>query len=177
MMAVARRLFVGSAAQTTLVSSISATDQTITIGADTGWPSGTEEFFVVIDPNQANEEKVLVTRSGTTLLAASVGKRGVDDTSASAHASGAVIYPCVTATDLDEANRAAARLTSGSTGQVAVASANAAGFDWVTFELDDVDDVDAAAPSDGDVLTYSSSTGNWEPVAPVDPLALILALS
>jgi DNA-binding IclR family transcriptional regulator len=37
----------------------------------------------------------------------------------------------VSAADLDEANRAAARLTSGSTGQVAVASADASGFDWV----------------------------------------------
>jgi len=160
-MAVARRLFAGGAVQTTLVSPISASDLTITIVSDTGYPSGAEEFFVVIDPDQANEEKVLVTRSGTTLSAASTGKRGVDGTAAATHAAGAVVYPCVSATDLNDANRAAARLTSGSTGQVAVSSADDAGFDWVTFGLDDLDDVDASAPSDGDILQYDNASGDW----------------
>ena len=180
-MAVARRLFAGGAVQTTLVSPISSSDLTITIVGDTGWPSGAEEFFVVIDPDQASEEKVLVTRSGTTLSAASTGKRGVDGTAAASHSAGAVVYPCVSATDLNDANRAAARLTSGVAGQVAVASADASGFDWVTFGLDDLDDVDASAPSDGDILVYSSSTGSWEvsqlppPPTPAD-IGLIIAL-
>jgi hypothetical protein len=180
-MAVARRLFAGGAVQTTLVSPISASDLTITIVSDTGYPSGAEEFFVVIDPDQANEEKVLVTRSGTTLTAASTGKRGVDGTAAASHSAGAVVYPCVSAVDLNDANRAAARLTSGVAGQVAVASADASGFDWVTFGLDDLDDVDASAPSDGDILVYSSSTGSWEvsqlppPPTPAD-IGLIIAL-
>jgi hypothetical protein len=177
-MAVARRLFAGGAVQTTLVSPISASDLTITIAGDTGWPSGANEFFVVIDPDQANEEKILVTRSGTTLTAASTGKRGVDGTAAASHSAGAVIYPCVSATDLDDANRAASRLTSGAAGQVAVASSDASGFTWTTFVLDDVDDVDAAAPSDGDVLMYSSVSGAWEPAqlpAPAD-IGLIIAL-
>jgi hypothetical protein len=104
-MAVARRLFAGGAVQTTLVSPISSSDLTITIAGDTGWPSGAEEFFVVIDPDQANEEKVLVTRSGTTLTAASTGKRGVDGTAAASHSAGAVVYPCVSAADLDQANK------------------------------------------------------------------------
>jgi hypothetical protein len=160
-MTVARRLFAGAAVQTTLVSPISATDLTIAITGDVGWPTGAQEFFVVIEPDQSNEEKVLVTRSGTTLTAASTAKRGVDGTSASSHPAGAVIYPCVSATDLDDANRAASRLTSGSTGQVAVASANAAGFDFVTFGLDNLDDVDASAPSDGDILQYDNVTGDW----------------
>jgi hypothetical protein len=129
-MAVARRLFAGGAVQTTLVSPISGSDLTITIASDTGYPSGAEEFFVVIDPDQINEEKVLVTRSGTTLTAASTGKRGVDGTSPASHSAGAVIYPCVSATDLNDANRAAARLTSGVANQVAVASADVSGFDW-----------------------------------------------
>ena len=164
-MTVARRLFAGAAVQTTLVSPISGTDLTISITGDTGWPTGAEEFFVVISPDQANEEKVLVTRSGTTLSAASTGERGVDGTAAASHPSGAVIYPCVSAADLDEANRAAARLTSGSTGQVAVSSADAAGFDWVAFELNDLDDVDSSAPSDTDLLTYDSGSGDWVDVS------------
>jgi hypothetical protein len=31
--------------------------------------------------------------------------------------------------------------------------------------LDDLDDVDAPTPADGDVLTYVDSSGNWEAVA------------
>jgi hypothetical protein len=125
MMAVARRLFAGAAVQTTLASSISGSDTTINIVANTGWPSGAEEFFVVIDPDQANEEKVLVTRSGTTLTAASTGKRGVDGTAASSHAAGAVVYPCVTATDLDEANGFVSTLTTK--GDLLVQGASAVG--------------------------------------------------
>lgn len=111
-MAKARRLFAGAAVQTTLASTISGSDTTITIVSDTGYPSGADEFFVVIDPDQANEEKVLVTRSGTTLTAASVAKRGVDGTAAANHAAGAVVYPCVSAQDLDEANELVSTLTS-----------------------------------------------------------------
>jgi hypothetical protein len=196
-MAVARRLFAGAAVQTTLVSSISAADVTISITADVGWPTGAEEFFVVIEPDQANEEKVLVTRSGTVLTALSTAKRGVDGTAASSHPAGSVVYPCVSATDLNEANTLTSTLTTkgdllvqtasatvrlgvGSNGQVLFAdSAVVEGVRWASLDLDDVDDVDAAAPSDGDVLTYSSSSGNWEPVAPTvpeDPIGLILAL-
>jgi co-chaperonin GroES (HSP10) len=163
-MAVARRLFAGGAVQTTLLSPISATDLTITIVGDTGWPSGAEEFFVVIDPDQATEEKMLVTRSSTVLTAAATAKRGVDGTVAASHSAGAVIYPCVTATDLNDANRVASRLTSGVAGQVAVASADASGFTWTTFKLDDVDDVDTSGVSAGDLLAYDSSSGDWSPV-------------
>jgi len=130
-MAVARRLFAGGAVQTTLLSPISSSDLTITSAGDTGWPSGAEEFFVAISPDQVNEEKVLVTRSGTTLTAASTGKRGVDGTSASSHPAGAVIYPCVSATDLNDANRVAAKLGSGLTNQVLVADpSDPSGVKW-----------------------------------------------
>jgi hypothetical protein len=36
-----------------------------------------------------------------------------------------------------------------------------------SHDLDDLNDVDAAAPDDGDVLTYDSEAGDWIPVAPV----------
>ncbi|AZI37078.1 hypothetical protein NT2_01_04630 [Caenibius tardaugens NBRC 16725] len=32
--------------------------------------------------------------------------------------------------------------------------------------LDDLTDVDAAAPTDGDVLTWNNTAGAWEPAAP-----------
>jgi hypothetical protein len=184
-MAIARRLFSGAALQTTLSSSISSGDTTIQIVADTGWPSGAEEFFVVIDPDQANEEKVLVTRSTTTLTAASTAKRGVDGTVAAAHSAGAVIYPCVTATDLDEANGFVSTLTTkgdllvqgssdvgrlpvGSNNQMLVAdSAQSLGVKWVTPpaipDLGDLGDVDLAGLADGDVIRYDSASGDWLP--------------
>jgi hypothetical protein len=110
-MAIARRAFAGGAVQTTITSGITATSTTITIAASTGWPSGAE-FFCVIDPGQASEEKVLVTRSGTTLTCASTAKRGVDGTSAASHNQGAVIYVCLAAADADEANLTASTLTT-----------------------------------------------------------------
>ena len=110
-MVYARRAFAGAAAQTTITSSITATSLTINIAAATGWPSGAE-FYAVIDPGQATEEKILCTRSSTTLTCASTAKRGVDGTAAASHSNGAVIYPCVTAADLDEANAVTSTLTT-----------------------------------------------------------------
>lgn len=107
-----RRAYAGAPVQTTISSGITATSLTITIAASTGWPTG-NPFFVVIDPGQSSEEKILCTRSGTTLTVSSTANRGVDGTAAASHAAGATIYPCVTATDLDEANEAAALLTTG----------------------------------------------------------------
>jgi len=164
-MAVARRLFAGGAVQTTLVSPISSSDLTITIAGDTGWPSGAEEFFVVIDPDQANEEKVLVTRSGTTLTAASTGKRGVDGTAASSHSAGAVVYPCVSAADLDQANKLVSTPTTK--GDLLVQTASAT----VRFGVG----------SDGQVLFADSSEVEgvkWGslPPPPEDPIGLIIAL-
>jgi len=110
-MAYDRRAFAGAAAQTTISGNITATSLTITIAASTGWPSGAE-FYAVIDPGQAAEEKILCTRSGTTLTCASTGERGVDGTAAGSHSNGAVIYPCVTAADLDEANELVSTMTT-----------------------------------------------------------------
>jgi hypothetical protein len=108
-MAKTRRAYSGNAASTTLSSGISAGDTTISITAATGWPSGAP-FYVVIDPGTSAEEKVLVTRSSTTLTVS--GSRGADDTSASSHSAGAVIYPVFTAVDANEANLLASTLTT-----------------------------------------------------------------
>lgn len=156
-MTYARRTFAGAAAQTTITGSLTATSTTITLAAATGWPSGAEEFYVVIDPGQANEEKVLVTRSSTTLTAASSAKRGQDGTAAASHNNGAVIYPCVSAADLDEANDLVATLTTkgdllsvdgssdfvrlgvGANGQVLYAdSSEASGIKWGNAPTTDI---------------------------------------
>jgi hypothetical protein len=108
---VARRAFAGAAAQTTITAGINSSALTITIASSTGWPSGAE-FYCVIDPGLANEEKVLVTRTGNTLSCASTAKRGVDGTTAQSHDAGAVIYPCVAAADLDEANALTSLMTT-----------------------------------------------------------------
>ena len=47
--------------------------------------------------------------------------------------------------------------------------------------LDDLTDVDASSPTDGQVLTYNNSSGNWEAATPAAPpagvsIGLVLAL-
>jgi hypothetical protein len=96
---------------TTITGSITGTSLSITIASSTGWPTGAE-FYAVIDPGTATEEKILCTRSGTTLTLASTAKRGVDGTAAASHASGAAIYPCIAAADIDEPNAALSKITT-----------------------------------------------------------------
>jgi len=43
-------------------------------------------------------------------------------------------------------------------------------------DLDDLNDVDATSPTNGQYLTYNSSSGNWEATSPISPIGLILAL-
>jgi hypothetical protein len=46
------------------------------------------------------------------------------------------------------------------------AAINGGGTTLMTYALDDLTDVDAAAPSDGDVLTWDTGTMTWRPEAP-----------
>ena len=42
------------------------------------------------------------------------------------------------------------------------------GSAWVQLNkknLDDIEDVDASSPTDGDIIRFNSGTGNWEAVA------------
>lgn len=102
-MAKTRRQYSGAAVATTVGSALGTSGvTTFTIASDTGWPSTPSvPFYVVVSPQTSSEEKMSVTRSGTTLTVVS---RGIDGTVASSHASGASIYPVFTATDADEAN-------------------------------------------------------------------------
>ena len=95
-----RREYKGAATPCTIVSTITSSSTTITISDATNWPTGS--FSIVIDPGLAGEEKLLIaSRTSTTLT---VTTRGYDNTTASAHTTGAIIYPVPTAVDFDEAN-------------------------------------------------------------------------
>lgn len=110
-MAKTRRQYAGGAVSTTISSAIDEDDTSIGIAATTGWPSGADPFYIVVSPGLAAEEKMLVTRTGSTLTVAS-GGRGKDGTTAHSHLSGATTYPVVTAIDLDESNEMASKLTT-----------------------------------------------------------------
>jgi hypothetical protein len=103
-----RRQFAGAGVASSLSSSIAASGVTnFSIVSSTNWSTSTTiPFFVVLSPQTASEEKMLVTLSSNTLTIVS---RAVDGTSASSHASGATIYPVFTATDADEANELTAK--------------------------------------------------------------------
>jgi len=110
-MAKTRRQYSGGSVATTVTSSVAASAVTsFAIASATGWPaSAGVPFYIVLSPQTSSEEKMLVTLSGTTLTVVS---RGVDGTSAASHASGATIYPVITAVDLDEANELTAKYAS-----------------------------------------------------------------
>ena len=109
MAAVTRRQYKGAAAQTTITNALASGDTTITIAANTGWPSTPAvPFIVVISPGTSSEEKCSATISGTTLTLT----RAQDDTTAVSHSSGAAIYPVFSADDADEANQFTSTMTT-----------------------------------------------------------------
>jgi len=109
-----KRAYKGNATATTLTASMSNVATSCTIAAYTGWPYGSDPFYVVVSPGTAAEEKILVTRTGSTDTTLNVesGGRGADDTSAQSHDSGAAIYPVFTAVDAAQANTVASTLTT-----------------------------------------------------------------
>jgi hypothetical protein len=112
-MAYTRRTYAGGAAATTVTGAVASNATSITIAAYTGWPyHASDPFYVVLSPGTASEEKLLVTRTTSTSTTLTVTTRGVDGTTAASHASGATIYPVMTATDADEANAVASTLTT-----------------------------------------------------------------
>lgn len=187
-MAKTRRNYKGGAVSTTTSSSIAASGtNSFTIAAYTGWPSGSAPFFVVVEPGTANEEKILVTRSGATDSTLAVyatpnvaSNRGLDGTTAVAHNSGSVVYPVFTAADADEANEMAATLTTkgdllthgsstfarvgvGTNNYVLVAdSAQSAGIKWGQIQTAGIGDsqVTTAKIADNGVTTAKITDGN-----------------
>ena len=147
MAAFTRRQYSGAAVSTTTTNSLNTTDTSVTLASTTGWPSSAGvPFYVVIDPGTSSEEKCSATISGSTLTLT----RAQDDTTASAHSSGATIYPVFTANDADEANELVSKLTTkgdllvttgsalnrlavGGNGTIFVADSTAAnGVAWLT---------------------------------------------
>ncbi len=112
-----RRSYQGKPVSNTLGSQLLVGGTSISLAATmSGWPTSAEPFFCVIDAGTAKEEKVCVIYATTTTLTvvdpadftspwgASAFGRGVDNTTAYQHEAGAVIYPCITAREMDEAN-------------------------------------------------------------------------
>ena len=100
------REFTGNAVPTTLSAPLAAAGSSFTIAAATGWPTGTstDQFVVVINRGEPDEEKILCeSRSGTTVAVATSG-RGYDGTSDQEHASGATVEHCVDAVFLNAVN-------------------------------------------------------------------------
>jgi microcystin-dependent protein len=100
-----------------------------------GWPTGSEPFFVVVDPGTSKEEKLCVKYASTTTLtvvdpatvsgwSASANGRGADGTIDRSHDAGATIYPVFTAYEADQANE----LVSKYQGQGAVVYQGATTF-------------------------------------------------
>jgi len=101
------RKYSSRAQQTTLSSSITSGDVTMTVGSGANLmggktPSATETYTVVIDPDTALEEIVDVSNysSGNTLTIT----RGRDGSTGVAHSAGAVIRHMVIGRDLQESN-------------------------------------------------------------------------
>ena len=101
------RKYSSRAQQTTLSSSITSGDTTMTVGSGANLmggktPSATETYTVVFDPDTALEEIVDVSNysSGNTLTIT----RGRDGSTGVAHSAGAVIRHMVIGRDLQEAN-------------------------------------------------------------------------
>lgn len=123
-MAKSRRSYKGAAVANTVGTLLTSTGTTITLGSSmSGWPTGAEPFFCVIEPGTAREEKVCVKYASSNSLTvvdpavtsswpSSVNGRGVDDTSAFEHAVNSVIYPVLTAREMNDANELASTYTA-----------------------------------------------------------------
>ena len=101
------RKYSSRAQQTTLSSSITSGDVTMTVGSGANLMGGKtpavgETYTVVIDPDTALEEIVDVSNysSGNTLTIA----RGIDGSTGVAHSAGAIVRHMVIGRDLSEAN-------------------------------------------------------------------------
>ena len=111
-MAKIRREYKGAAASATTTATMAATGTTsVSLDSATGWPFGSNKFYVVVEPGTANEEKMLVSRASSgdlSIAIASDADRGLDGTTNVSHGSGVTVYPVFTAVDADEANELAA---------------------------------------------------------------------
>ena len=93
----ARKYFSNTAVATTLSTSISDADTSLTVNSSTGYPA--VPFTIAINPGTSSEEIILVgAKSGTTF---STLTRGYDGSTARAHTSGASVKHVAAAEDFD----------------------------------------------------------------------------
>lgn len=157
------RTFAGNAADTTLASPLTAGGLTINLASGTGvnYPAG--PAYIIVDYDSAsNVEKIRYTsRSGDTLTVPASNGRGVDGTVALAHASGAKVRHCWTATDAQEANRAAFYTI----GQVTAAGSLLVGLGANTLQ-------ELPASTNGKWLSLVAGLPSWQTL-PADPAKTI----
>lgn len=101
---IAREYPGGASVQTLIGSVLGPVATSCTMSGNAGWTTGASgPFAVVINKGGANEEKCLVSAQSASSLTFSA--RGYDGTTAQTHQVGETIQPCLTATDLAEANQ------------------------------------------------------------------------
>ena len=135
-MAYSRRSYKGAAVANAIgVSTLVQGATSVTLVAPmSGWTTGDEPFFIVVDPGTAKEEKICVIYNTSTVLTVvdpaltsgwspNIAGRGADDTIDRQHDVGAVVYPVFTATEANQANELVSKyatngdiVTHGSTG-------------------------------------------------------------
>lgn len=197
-----RRSYKGAAVSAVLDSSgvTSATQTAITLSTSPStWPTG--KFFVVVAPGTAQEEKMCVTVSGSTLTvvdpavsstSASANGRGVDNTTArSTIAGGATVYPVFTAVDADEANELTstyanqggivyqgastfAQLAIGTAGQVLKVNSGATAPEWGQVATAGIADsaVTSAKIADGTIVLADLAAALQAFLVPVGTIAM-----
>lgn len=108
-----RREHAGAATPAVLTAPISAVDTAIPISVATGWPTGAVGYFwIVIDPGNSSEEKILCSLRTANVCTVAASGRGGDGTTAHAHSTGAVVYPVLAAVEIDDFNAHAAASTA-----------------------------------------------------------------
>ncbi len=102
----------GNAPATTLTATLNAGATAFTVADGNGYPTGAVgPFIVTIGAGTASEEKIrCASRSGNGFTVAS-GGRGYDGTADTVHANASTVTHTFSATEADEANVAAVKLT------------------------------------------------------------------
>lgn len=193
MAAKSRRQYKGGAVANTLAATLAVNGTSITVVQNMstgGWPTGSEPFFCVIDPGTTKEEKVCVIYASTTTLtvvdpastsgwSASVNGRAADNTTDRQHDAGAVIYPCFTAYEADQANELVSKyahqgaivhqgastfteLQIGTAGQVLKVNSGATAPEWGQVPTAGITDlaVTTAKIADSNVTTAKIADNN-----------------